>query len=227
MAVALLRRALGSPPYRLARAAPSAFFTQSRHLSDDPNNSDAHHSQDFASDAAQSALDNGQNRPYIDQLRESLRAKYFSNQPVAKARPLSRSYPSKLGLEGMRVKYEKRVSSIRKTYARQLEKKKTAKAKYDMKQREEILLAKEERLRLKKEKSAQRALEVQNEMQLLQAKLARERAERALRHKEKDKKLEERRQKEIDLIRQQSGTWIEEKDLEVRIIQALVHSIDL
>lgn len=42
-----------------------------------------------------------------------------------------------------------------------------------------------------------------------------------------DLKVEERRQRERDIIRQQSGTWIDEEHLEEKIVQALANPIDL
>lgn len=233
-------RTLCSPPVWLGLVAPFRGITHSRHLSAELNDSETLGSSsrpDLASSEADSegsqsvALEESevrQNiRPYVEELRDSLRAKYFFQEPVAKPNSFSRKHAEKTTLQHLRVKYDNSVSGLRKKYARELEKTKTAKATHDLKQRKEILMAKEERLRLKKEKSAQRAVEVETERQILQAKLASERAERAMHLKEKQKKLEERRQKGRDIIRHQSGTWVEEKYLETKIIEALVSAVEL
>lgn len=235
-----LKRALCSPSPRLVLASQSRRIGHSTPLSEElKDTTDAelglgHEKDDAGTDSSSALVESDDSkalpantRPYADELRGIMAAKYFSNQPVAKPHSHCKKASEKLTLQGLRAQYDHRLSALRKKYAREVEEKKAAKATHDKKQREEILLAKEERLRLKKEKSAQRAVEVQAERQLLQDQLARERAERQSHRKQMDLKVEERRQKERDIIRQQSGTWIGEKDLELRIIQALANPIDL
>ncbi|KAH7282247.1 hypothetical protein KP509_35G021400 [Ceratopteris richardii] len=165
--------------------------------------------------------------PYAEELRKVLTAKYLSNQPVAHPHSLCEDYSGVHSLEQIRLQYKKKVAAVRKQYILEMAEKRAAKETQDKKQKEEIQRAKEERLRLKKERSAKRAIEVAEENRILQEQLAKEREERRAYRRMMDRQLEEWRQMERDLIRQESGKWIDEKDLESRIVEAYQNPIDL
>ncbi|KAG0610946.1 hypothetical protein M758_7G102700 [Ceratodon purpureus] len=122
----------------------------------------------------------------------------------------------------MRREYEKQMSELRKKYAAERERKEKEKRQVELVTRERIEAEKVKRLALKKEKSAIRAVEVAEEMKALRARLEEERKARAARRHFREKRFLRLVAKEKDSVRNQSSTWIEEKDLERRILDALV-----
>jgi hypothetical protein len=122
----------------------------------------------------------------------------------------------------MRRDYEKQISELRKKFAADEERKRKEKRQVELITRERIVVEKEKRLVLKKEKSQIRAVEVAEEMQSLRAKLEEERKARAARRQFREKRFLRMIAKEKEGVRQQSSMWIEEKDLERRILDALV-----
>eukprot|EP00249_Psilotum_nudum_P006754 c20027_g2_i1 orf=286-981(+) len=127
----------------------------------------------------------------------------------------------------LRKSYANEVSSLRKKYFAEMEAQRKEKARLDAVRLLEIQKAKKLRLEQKKERSEIRAREVEEERQILQAELAKERAEKAEHRKAREQKLEERRQKERDIIRQSSAHWIEEDQLELRVIRAILSPVQL
>lgn len=226
-----LKKALYPPSFRLL-AVQHRYIVSTTPRSDQNEDADGglnQEQQEDESSSSQKAMPPPvKARPYSEELREIMAAKYLSNQPLAKPHALYSKAPSeKLSLQDLRVQYKQRVSSVRKQYQAEMERRKAAKATHDKKQREQLQLAKEARLRLKKERSAQRALEVEEEKRVLQEQLAKERAERQVYRKLMDLKVEDRRQRKRDVIRQQSGTWVNEKDLEERIVEAIARPMNL
>lgn len=122
----------------------------------------------------------------------------------------------------MRREYEKQMSDLRKKFTADEERRKKEKRQMELITRERIMVEKEKRLALKKEKSQIRAVEVAEEMKALRARLEEERKSRAARRQFREKRLLRLISKEKEAVRQQSSMWIEEKDLERRILDALV-----
>jgi len=122
----------------------------------------------------------------------------------------------------MRREYEKQMSELRKKFAAEEERKRKEKRQVELITRERILVEKEKRLVIKKERSEIRALEVVEESKSLQARLEEERKAKAARRQFREKKFLRLVEKQKQTVRQQSSLWIEEKDLERRILDALV-----
>lgn len=122
----------------------------------------------------------------------------------------------------MRREYEKQISELRKKYAAEEERKRKEKRQVEVVMRERIAVEKEKRLVIKKEKAQIRAVEVAEEMKILRTRLEEERKAKAARLQFREKRQLRLVAKEKEGVRQQSAIWIEEKDLERRILDALV-----
>ncbi|KAL2609821.1 hypothetical protein R1flu_028394 [Riccia fluitans] len=126
-----------------------------------------------------------------------------------------------------RREYEKQTSILRKKYAAELAEKQKRERKDEELVRARTAELKAERLRLKKERSAARAIEVEEENRILQEYLKEQRVNSV----KARNKLEARqgliRHKRMMAVRRQSSMWIEEKDLERRILEAISNPFHL
>ncbi|KAJ7518254.1 hypothetical protein O6H91_21G061500 [Diphasiastrum complanatum] len=139
---------------------------------------------------------------------------------------------SDLGSEGLslaqrRKEYEAKVSVMRKKYMQEMQRKKSQQMRAEHVKRQVILKAKEERLAVKKEKSEARAIEVLKETEILRARYDAQRAFKAAQREKQEKKVLFRKERQTGKIRQESSSWIEKNDLELRILEAMADPIRL
>ncbi|CAK9261415.1 unnamed protein product [Sphagnum jensenii] len=121
-----------------------------------------------------------------------------------------------------RREYDRQIAELRKKYAAEQERKKREEMQVKKLERERIMLEKAQRLVIKKQQAEIRAREVEEEAKALRLTLEKQREQKAAYRQWKEKRLVRIRAREKESIRQQSSSWIEEKDLERRIVDALV-----
>eukprot|EP01018_Ginkgo_biloba_P030833 Gb_14951 [translate_table: standard] len=134
---------------------------------------------------------------------------------------------AKKKLAKLRKDYDKQVKELRKKYWNELEAQRLEEQAKEEAKRERIRLAKEERKASKRQESEMRALERQKQEEEFREMLHKERVERAESRKQKEEALEQRRAKEKDLLHHKSSLWIDEKDLDRRILEAIVDTTPL
>ncbi|GLJ49549.1 hypothetical protein SUGI_1050920 [Cryptomeria japonica] len=127
----------------------------------------------------------------------------------------------------IRKDYKMQVSELRKQYYNELQAQKLEEDAMAKLRRSRVLAAKEKRNAAKKEQARLSALErLQQQAEFTQL-LLKEKAEKAERQMRKLRQIEKRRDKDKELIRQKSSQWIDEKELDRRIVEAFVDTTQL
>ncbi|XVF37970.1 hypothetical protein REPUB_Repub20aG0057100 [Reevesia pubescens] len=130
-------------------------------------------------------------------------------------------------LAQLRRDYAKQVKNVRKEYIQEMELLRLEKLRKEEARKEAIRVANEERKRLKAEAAKVRAQERMVAEQEFRQILLKERAEKLENWRMKEKKHEDNEKEVNELLRRQSSMWIEEKDLELKIVEAMVDTKSL
>ncbi|KAI3907380.1 hypothetical protein MKW98_010730 [Papaver atlanticum] len=129
---------------------------------------------------------------------------------------------AKLGL--LRRDYAKQVRELRKDYFNEMELQRQEKQLKDEAKKEAIRIAKQERKAAKAAMSRARAAERQVFEEEFRQTLMKERAQNLESWRLKERAREEKKLEKVKELRKQSSVWIEETDMEKKILQAIVDS---
>ncbi|XP_050372247.1 stress response protein NST1-like [Argentina anserina] len=136
-----------------------------------------------------------------------------------------REAEAKLAL--LRRDYAKQVKEIRKEYVKEVELMRLEKLRKDEARREALRVQNEERRRLKAEAAKVRAQQRQIEEEEFRQTLLKERAEKLENWKMKEMLREEKKKQKNELLRRQSSLWIDEPELEKKMLEAMVDTRNL
>ncbi|OIW17575.1 hypothetical protein TanjilG_08853 [Lupinus angustifolius] len=120
----------------------------------------------------------------------------------------------------LRRQYAKQMKEVRKEYIREVELMALDKQRKDEARREALRVANEERHKLKAEAAKVRAQERQIAQQQFRETLLKERAKKLEHWRTQTKKHGEKKTEKKELLRKQSWIWIDEGDLEKKILDA-------
>ncbi|XP_057537595.1 uncharacterized protein LOC130815224 [Amaranthus tricolor] len=127
-------------------------------------------------------------------------------------------------LASLRRDYAKQVKELRKQYIHEMELQKQEKMRKDEARMVEMLRQREERNRSKATAAQARAAERKIFEQEFRETLMKEKTEKLEHWRMREKAIEERKNAEKENLHRQSSMWIDEKELEVRIMSNLVDS---
>ncbi|BFG15405.1 hypothetical protein CerSpe_016790 [Prunus speciosa] len=130
-------------------------------------------------------------------------------------------------LAQLRRDYAKQVKEVRKEYIQEVELMRLEKLRKDEARKEALRLQNEERKRLKAEAAKVRAQQREVAEQEFRQTLLKERAEKLENWKMKEKMREEKKKEKNELLRRQSSLWINEPELEKKILEAIVDTTPL
>ncbi|KAL5542663.1 hypothetical protein UlMin_010373 [Ulmus minor] len=130
-------------------------------------------------------------------------------------------------LAQLRRDYAKQVKVVRKEYIKEVELMRLEKLRKDEARKEALRLQNEERKRLKAEAAKARAQERQVAEQEFRQTLLKERAEKLENWRMKEKLREEKKKEQNELLRRKSSIWIDEPELEKKILEAIVDTTPL
>ncbi|EXC16977.1 hypothetical protein L484_021634 [Morus notabilis] len=130
-------------------------------------------------------------------------------------------------LAQLRRDYAKQVKELRKEYIKEVELMRLEKLRKDESRKEALRLQNEERKKQKAEAAKVGAHERQKFQEELHQTLLKERAEKLENWRMKEKRREEKKKEKNELLRGQSSVWIDQPDLEKRILEAIVDSTPL
>ncbi|BBN19544.1 hypothetical protein MPTK1_8g11570 [Marchantia polymorpha subsp. ruderalis] len=169
----------------------------------------------------------GSSEPYLEQASHFSSVASDSSPSPSTSGPASIEKTALGSAAAARREYEKQTALLRKKYAAELAEKKKREQKDEEIVRARISELKADRLQLKKEKAAARAIEVEEENRILQAHLKEQRATNVTARNKLEARQGLIRHKRMVAIRRQSSMWIEEKDLERRILEAMSNPFHL
>ncbi|KAI3992566.1 hypothetical protein MKX01_020858 [Papaver californicum] len=129
---------------------------------------------------------------------------------------------AKLGL--LRRDYAKQVRELRKDYFNEMELERQEKQLKDEAKKEAIRIAKQERKAAKAAMSKARAAERQIFEEEFRQTLMKERAQNLESWRLKERAREEKNLEKVKELRKQSSVWVEETDMEKKILEAIVDS---
>ncbi|KAK7272905.1 hypothetical protein RIF29_13947 [Crotalaria pallida] len=121
----------------------------------------------------------------------------------------------------LRREYAKQVKEVRKEYIREMELMALEKRRKDEARREALRVANEERRKVKAEAAKVRAQERQIARQHFHETLLKERAAKLEHWRMQIQKHSEKKTEKKELLRKQSSIWIDEADLEEKILNAV------
>lgn len=127
----------------------------------------------------------------------------------------------------LRRDYAKQVKEVRKEYIREMEAMKLDKERKDEARREALRLANEERKKLKAQAAQLRAQERDIERQQFRQTLLKERAEKLEYWRMKVKMHEDKKAEKKELLNRQSSMWIDEGNLEKKVVESMVEIMHL
>ncbi|KAK1577784.1 hypothetical protein Q3G72_024764 [Acer saccharum] len=130
-------------------------------------------------------------------------------------------------LAQLRRDYAKQVKETRKGYIHEMELLRLDKLQKDQAKQEAFRVAKEERTRLKAEAAKVRAQERKLAEEEFRQTLLKERAEKLENWRMKEKRREENKEEKNKLLRRKTSVWIEEEEMEKKILEALIDSSPL
>ncbi|XVF84611.1 hypothetical protein PTKIN_Ptkin17bG0051000 [Pterospermum kingtungense] len=130
-------------------------------------------------------------------------------------------------LAQLRRDYAKHVKHVRKEYIHEMELLRLEKLRKEEARKEAIRVANEERKRLKAEAAKVRAQERMVAEAEFRQTLLKERAEKLENWRMKQKTHEDKKKEANELMRKQSSMWIDEHDLEKKILEAMVDTTPL
>ncbi|KAI7726746.1 hypothetical protein M8C21_026651 [Ambrosia artemisiifolia] len=125
-------------------------------------------------------------------------------------------------LQLLRRDYAKKVKAVRKEYINEMEVLKIEKQRKDEAKKEALRIESEERraakLAEKKVKAAERQVAEEEFRQML----LKERAEKLEYHKQREQKFMDKKKEKKELLRRESSAWVDENELEKRILDAIM-----
>ncbi|KAG6667700.1 hypothetical protein I3843_01G110100 [Carya illinoinensis] len=127
----------------------------------------------------------------------------------------------------LRRDYAKQVKLIRKEYIHEVELMRLEQQRKDEAHREALRLAIEEKKKLKAEAAKLRAQERKAALEEFRQTLLKERTEKLENWRMKEKRKVEKKKEKNELLRRQSSLWIDEPELEKKLLQAIVDMIRL
>ncbi|RWR93713.1 hypothetical protein CKAN_02298100 [Cinnamomum micranthum f. kanehirae] len=127
----------------------------------------------------------------------------------------------------LRRDYEKQVRDLRKQYIYEMELQRQEKLLKDEAKREAIRLAKEERKAAKSAIAQSRAAERKIVEDEFRQTLLKERSEKLEFWKAREAMMEQKRSDKNELLRRQSSMWVDEEDLEKKIVEAFTDTTTL
>ncbi|KAK4856168.1 hypothetical protein QYF36_014782 [Acer negundo] len=127
-------------------------------------------------------------------------------------------------LAQLRRDYAKQVKETRKGYIHEMELLRLDKLRKDQAKQEALRVANEERKRLKAEAAKLRAQERKLAEEEFRQTLLKERAEKLENWRMKEKRREENKVEKNKLLRRKTSVWIEEQEMEKKILEALIDS---
>ncbi|XP_059446934.1 stress response protein NST1 [Corylus avellana] len=127
----------------------------------------------------------------------------------------------------LRRDYAKQVKQRRKQYILEVELMRLELQRKDDARREALRLANEEKKKLKAEAAKVRAQERKVALEEFRQTLLKERAEKLENWRMKEKRREENKKEGSELLRRKSSLWIDEPELEKKILEAIVDTIPL
>lgn len=130
-------------------------------------------------------------------------------------------------LAQLRRDYAKQVAELRKEYVHEMELLRLEKQRKDEARMQAIRAANEERKRLKAEIAKVRAQERMVAEEEFRKILLKERREKLENWRMKEKMKEEKKTEKNEVLRRQSSTWIDESELEKRILEVVVYPTPL
>ncbi|XP_054788052.1 protein PXR1 [Prosopis cineraria] len=125
-------------------------------------------------------------------------------------------------LAQLRRDYAKQVKEVRKAYIQEMEFMRLEKQRKDDARREAIRVANEERKKLKAEVAKVKAEERKIALEEFRQTLLKERADKLETWRRMMRKHEEKKKEKRELLHKQSSLWVEEPELEQRILEAMV-----
>ncbi|KAE8732474.1 putative Histidine kinase [Hibiscus syriacus] len=129
-------------------------------------------------------------------------------------------------LAQLRRDYAKQVKNVRKEYIQEMELLRLEKLRKEEARKEAIRVANEERKRLKAEAAKVRAQERMVAEEEFRQTLLKERAEKLENWRMKQKLHENKKKEANELLRRSSSMWIEENELEKKILEAVMYKHD-
>ncbi|XP_024519513.1 intersectin-2-like [Selaginella moellendorffii] len=127
----------------------------------------------------------------------------------------------------LKGEYKKQVKEIRKEFQKEVEKKRIAKERSDVAEREKALQHREQECILRWQRKEEKRLKAQERKESLRAIIDKEKRIKAASHARQVAEHQKARDERLEALRVSSSSWIEEKDLEARINEAFVDPIPL
>ncbi|KAJ0467716.1 hypothetical protein HanIR_Chr14g0688351 [Helianthus annuus] len=125
-------------------------------------------------------------------------------------------------LHHLRREYAKKVKAARKEYIQEMELQRIEKQRKDEAKKEALRIESEERRAAKLAEKKVKAAERQVAEEEFRQTLLKERAEKLEYHKQREQKFMEKKNEKKELLRRQSSVWIDENELEKRILNAIM-----
>ncbi|KAL6571274.1 hypothetical protein OROHE_002939 [Orobanche hederae] len=127
----------------------------------------------------------------------------------------------------LRRDYDRKVKQMRKVYIQEMELQRIEKLRKDEARKEALRIANEERKAAKDAKKKAEAIERQAAEEQFRQMLMREKAEKLEYWRMREKKIEEKKKEKNELVRRQSSLWVDERDLEKKIVNAVIDNTSL
>ncbi|KAI3794948.1 hypothetical protein L1987_37589 [Smallanthus sonchifolius] len=125
-------------------------------------------------------------------------------------------------LHQLRREYAKKVKAVRKEYIHEMELQKLEKQRKDEIRKEALRIESEERRAAKTAEKKAKAAERQVAEEEFRQTLLKERAEKLEYHKKREQKFMEKKKEKNELVRRQSSLWIDENELEKKVLNAIM-----
>ncbi|KAK1435358.1 hypothetical protein QVD17_01119 [Tagetes erecta] len=127
-------------------------------------------------------------------------------------------------LSQLRRDYAMKVKAVRKGYIQEMEVMRLEKQRRDEVKKEAMRIEGEERKAAKALAKKMKAAERQVAQEKFQQTLLKERAKKLEYHKSRENKIMEKKNEKARLLKCQSSVWIDEPELEAKILEAIVDS---
>lgn len=130
-------------------------------------------------------------------------------------------------LVGLRREYAKQVKELRKEYIREVELMRLEQQRKDEAKREAIRVTREERNKVKAAEAKVRAEERMVAEEEFRQMLMKERTEKLENWRMKEKSREDKKKEARELLRRKSSVWVDEAELEKKVLEAIVDTTTL
>lgn len=130
-------------------------------------------------------------------------------------------------LARLRREYAKKVKEVRKDYIQEMELQRLEKKRKDEAKKEALRIATEERKAAKAAAKKAQAAERELAQEEFRQTLEKERAQKLEYWRMRENAVQERKGKKNELLRRQSSMWVDEPNLEKRILEAIVNVIPI